>query len=48
MVGYQAAVERNQEVANTGNRRFVQDIEMQRPAGVIKVEQSWGNRWERN
>ena len=51
MVGYQAAVERNQEVANTGkaeDRRFVQDIEMQRPAGVIKVEQSWGNRWERN
>lgn len=51
LVGYQAAVVRNQEVANTGkagDRRFVQDIEMQRPAGVIKVEQSWGNRWERN
>lgn len=47
MVAYQAAAERIGSV-NMGNRRFAQDIEMQRPAGVIQVEQSWSNRWDRH
>lgn len=50
-MGYQAGVERVEEVigaGRAGDGRYVQDIEMQRPSGMITVEQSWGNRWERN
>lgn len=45
MVAYQAAAERVGS-GNTGKWRFAHDIEMQRPAGVIQVEQSRGNRWD--